>query len=235
MQNDVDKTMSEIVAILIKKIWIIFLCTLICTGGAYIVTRYVIDEKYTSSVSMYVLPNSENVNLIASLSELNYAQEIVNTYIEILRTDIFLKAVAEEAMLNYSPGDLKEMIEMKSINSTEIFEVNVTTKIPEDSLLLARTISELAPQKIIEIKNADDVKVVDPATLPQSPSSPNVMMNTIIGFIIGIILGMMIAVLIFKLDKRIKDEDDILRHYHVPILGIVPVIQEQGGSENVPL
>ena len=87
---------------------------------------------------------------------MNYAQKIVNTYIEILRTDIFLKSVAKQASLRYPPDQLLEMIEMQAVNNTEIFEIKVTTNSPEESLLLATTISELAPRKIIEIKNANE-------------------------------------------------------------------------------
>lgn len=226
MQDELEISLSEIVSILIKRIWIIVLCVVIGTGGAFAVTKYVIPEKFTSSVAMYVLPNSGNVNLIASLNELNYAQEIVNTYIEILRTDVFLKSVSREAELGYTPEELRDMVEMSPVNNTEIFKVDVTTKDPKESLLIARTISQLAPQKIIEIKKADDVKVVDPATLPAEPSSPNVLKNTAIGFALGLMLGVMIAFLIFMLDKRVKDEDDLLKNYNVPILGIVPVIEK---------
>lgn len=51
-------------------------------------------------------------------------------------------------------------------------------------------------------------------------------MNTAIGLALGRVLGVLAAFLIFFLDKRVKDEDDILRHYDVPILGVVPLIEE---------
>jgi capsular polysaccharide biosynthesis protein len=85
----------------------------------------------------------------------------------------------------------------------------------------------LAPEKIIEIKDADAVRVVDPATLPDKSSSPNVLQNTAIGFTLGLMIGIMTVLIIEMLDKRIKDEDDLLKHYDVPILGIIPIIEER--------
>lgn len=219
-------TISEIISILFKRIWLIAICVVLGTGGSFIVTKYVVDEEYTSSVSMYVAPNRDNPEIIASLNDLTYAQEVVNTYIVILKTNNFLDNVAKTSGRDYSIKELRKMIAINAVNGTEIFEIHVTSKDPVDSLILANTISKLAPQKIIEIKNADAVKEVDPATLPTEPSAPDVLMNTVIGFALGLVIGVMAVFLLEIIDKRVKDEDDLLKHYNVPILGIVPMIEE---------
>lgn len=221
-EMEIEYSLSEIFSILFKRVWIIVLCTVLATVGAFVVTKYIIDEKYTASVSMYVAPNSANVDVLASLSELNYAQEVVNTYIEILRTNSFMTSVAYNSGLGYSQKDLAEMVEINAVNDTEIFMVKVTTKDPDDSLILANTIAQMAPQKIIEIKDADAVRVVDPAVLPLEPSSPNVLRNTAIGLALGLMAGVMLAFLLEMMDKRVKNEDDIVRRYNIPVLGSVP-------------
>jgi capsular polysaccharide biosynthesis protein len=227
MKNELELeySLSEIFVIVIKRLWILVLCILLVASGAFSVTKFLIAEKYTASVSMYVAPNNGNADLIASLNELNYAQQVVNTYIEILKTDSFMNSVAEESGLGYSVEELKKMIEMGPLNDTEIFKVQVTTADPKESLFLANTIARLAPQKIIEIKDADAVRVVDPATLPAVPSSPNILMNTAIGFAAGLIIGIMTALVIEMRDKCVKDEDDMLKHYGIPILGVIPMIE----------
>ena len=224
---EMELTLSEILSIIVKRIWIIVLCIIVSTVGAFIGTKCLISEKYTASVSMYVAPNNGNADLITSLNELNYAQKVVNTYIEILKTDSFMNTVAKTSGLQYSAEELRKMVEMGPVNDTEIFKVQVTTTDPKRSLLLANTIARLAPEKIIEIKDADAVRVVDPATLPDKSSSPNVLQNTAIGFTLGLMIGIMTVLIIEMLDKRIKDEDDLLKHYDVPILGIIPIIEER--------
>jgi len=221
-EMEIEYSLSEIFSILIKRAWIIVLCVVIATAGAFIVTKFVIDEKYTSSVSMYVAPNSNNVDVLASLSELNYAQEVVNTYIEILKTNSFMTSVAYASGLGYSQKDLAEMVEINAVNDTEIFMVTITTEDADHSLKLANTIAQMAPQKIIEIKDADAVRVVDPAVLPIEPSSPNVLKNTAIGLALGLMAGVMLAFLLEMLDKRVKSEDELVRRYNLPVLGSVP-------------
>lgn len=222
-----EYSVTEIISILRKRILLIVLCIAIGTLGTFFISIGVIDKEYTASVYLYVEPDSNRADGIAmaSLNELNYAKEVVNTYIEILKTKAFMKTVAETSGLAYSVEQLSDIININAVNETEIFQVRVVTKDPKDSYLLANTIGNMAPQKIIEIKDADAVRLVDPATLPKEPSSPNVQLNTIIGFMIGLMIGGITAFLFEILDKRIKNEDDFLKNYDVPILGLVPKIE----------
>lgn len=219
-----EYSLTEIFSILIKRIWIFVLCIVLGTTGTFIISKFVMDKQYTATVSMYVESKSNNPDLIASISELNYAKEVVNTYMEILKTNTFQSSVLETSGLQYSPKELKEIIKMNVVNDTEIFQVQVTTNNPNDSFKLANTIAILAPQKIIEIKKADAVKVVDPAIQPTEPSAPNVILNTIIGFGLGLLVGVITVFTLEILDKRVKDEDDLLNRYKIPILGKVPII-----------
>jgi len=225
-EDEIEISLEEIFTILIKRLWIIVLCFVLCTAGTFIVNNYLIDEEYTASLSMYAAPNSQDADVMASLNELNYAQKVVNTYIEILKTDDFNEAVAKASDLGYSYEDLAKMVEINAVNNTEIFEVKVTTKDPEDSFVLANTIAWLAPQKIIKVKNADAVNVVDSVRMPAEPSAPNVIKNTAIGSLSGLILGVIIAFLLEMMDKRVKDEDDLMKHFDGPILGSIPEFEE---------
>ncbi len=223
-------SMKDVLAILFKRLWIVLLSIAVASGGAYLVSTYLMQKIYTTSVSMYVASESEPSDVYASLNELTYAQEVVNTYIEILKTNTFLSKVTEASGLEYSSGELSDMIEINAVNKTEIFRVTVKTGAPIDSYILANKIAELAPLKIVEIKGAGIVRVVDKATLPKKPSSPNIMVNTVIGAALGTILGIMLALMLEMMNKRVKDEEDITKHYNVPILGRVPVMKEKRGG-----
>jgi capsular polysaccharide biosynthesis protein len=37
----------------------------------------------------------------------------------------------------------------------------------------------------------------------------------------------MTALIMELMDKRVKDEDDLLKHYDLPILGVIPMIGEK--------
>lgn len=222
-----EYTINELFAILLKRKWVIVLLTILFTTGAFTASEFLLKKVYTASVSLYVAADKERTDPYAKMNDLNYAQEVIGTYIVILGTNNFLDKVSSESRLGYSTQELRKMISMNSVNGTEVFEIHVTAHKPEDSYLLARTIARLAPKKIIEIKNADAVKVVDSPVMPGEPSAPNVFLNTAIGFMSGLLLGGMLVLLLEMLDKRIKGEDDFRKHYTVPILGKVPLVEKK--------
>jgi capsular polysaccharide biosynthesis protein len=68
------------------------------------------------------------------------------------------------------------------------------------------------------------VQIVDRASLPKNPSSPNVRNEIIKGFLIGAVLSMAAIVAIHLLDRRIHNAEDINANYTIPVLGILPKI-----------
>ena len=60
------------------------------------------------------------------------------------------------------------------------------------------------------------------ATIPTAPSSPKVKFNTVLGGIFGLLLGLGLAFLLERLDRRIKDPDDLERIFKLPLLGMIP-------------
>ncbi len=222
MEEEITISWSDIVSFIKNHITLIIVSTLVAAVGTFLVSSYLIPEKFQTQVSMYVAPNADDANRAASLSELNYAQAVVDTYIEILRTNSFMSDVAAEAQVPYSPTELKNMVSMQAQNGTEIFRITVTSTSPDEAVLLANTIAELAPAKIIEIKDADAVRVVDPALRPNGPLSPNIMRNTVLGLLVGLILGVGIAFALEFFNSKVKNAQDLVRHYKYPILGIIP-------------
>ena len=67
------------------------------------------------------------------------------------------------------------------------------------------------------------VQVVEAATPPSSPSSPNVKRDVILGGVVGIVIGLVLAFLLDLFDRRIKDSEDLERLYGLPALSLVPM------------
>jgi capsular exopolysaccharide synthesis family protein len=173
---------------------------------------------------MYV--NSDDIASSIDLNDLYYAQKVVATYINFLKTKVFYTLVIEESKLNYTSGELKSMTEINTINNTEIFQISITTSSAEDSYILVTVMQKLAPEHIKSIKRSAEISVVDPVAYPNGPSGPNILLNTAIGGLIGLLLSLTITFLWEIIDVNVKNQEELKRKYYKPILGTIPNYDE---------
>lgn len=213
-------SLSEIIKLLINRFKIILVCIIIGFCVFYMKYSYFTSPIYTASVQLYVSSGDNTTD--ANLNELNYAQKVVTTYIGFLQTKTFFDQVSEACGLNYGPDQLKAMTTIQAVNSTEIFQINVTSTNPQDSYKLVRTMQNIAPDLIKSIKGTTEISVVDPAVLPGGPSGPNIRRNTIIGGILGFIIAVLTILLLEIFDVKVKDQEDIRKRYDIPLIGAIP-------------
>ncbi len=68
-----------------------------------------------------------------------------------------------------------------------------------------------------------DVTVVQPAVSPIERDAPRPVRNTIVGALLGMILGIFAALLAHGLNRRVRDEDELVDIVSAPILSRVPI------------
>lgn len=226
MEETNEISLQEIFMILWNKVWVIILCTLIGGVAAFGISAFVLDPTYTSRVSMYVNSNTERENTIANLNDINASQKLVSTYIEILKSDNVLSKVITETGLTYTPAQIRKMLTASAVNGTEIFEVKITTEDADEAAVLANTIATVAPEEIIRVVKAGSVELIDEAVPATNPSSPNVILNTVIGLMLGGVLSVLGVLVAEMLDNRIKHEDDLKKAFDFPILGTIPDLED---------
>jgi capsular polysaccharide biosynthesis protein len=225
--NDSDEIdLLEVAKALLHRWWALVLAVVIFGAAAFGYTYFFIDPLYQSSTLLYV--NNSDISLGAtsftiSNADLTAAQKLVNTYVVILKSRTALSEVIEEAGLNYSYEDLKDMISAAAVNSTEVFEVVVTSKDPAEAERIANTIANVLPEKIADIVSGSDVRIVDYAVIPSHRSSPSYTRNTAIGMLLGLVLSAAAVILAGMFDDNIRSEDYLAQAYpDIPLLAVIP-------------
>lgn len=224
-------TIEQLVKLLFKRfIWIV-LFTALGLAASYAVNKYLIEESYTASVQFYVNTQDDQPQKL-DLNELNYAQKVVNTYINFLKTKVFYTRILEETQLPYTVEMLRDNMKITTVNNTEIFQVSVTTNSAADSYRLAEAIQTLAPEFIKGIKNTTQISVVDPVVMPTIPSGPHVPVNTAIGGLLGLIISVLLVFAWELIDVNVKTEEELKLRYNRPILGNIPNYQNTTAVKN---
>ncbi len=81
---------------------------------------------------------------------------------------------------------------------------------------------------------AESVVMHDQPMISESPVSPNVTLNLILGAVVGLIFGVGIAFFLEYLDTSVKTLEDVERYLQVPVLAVIPkdvgILHKQGGS-----
>ena len=72
----------------------------------------------------------------------------------------------------------------------------------------------------------EDVQLLEEASKPGAPISPNMLTNLIMGLALGLGLGAAILALIYLLDNTVRSENDITRHTNKPLLGTLPAVDK---------
>jgi len=213
------------------RAWAIVLAMILCGAAVFFYTYFFVTPLYEASALMYVNNSSFTVGSTSvSLADLSASKTLVDTYIVILQSRLTLSEVIKQAELSYTCEELREMITAAPVNSTEIFEITVTSPSPAEAERIANTIAEILPEKISEIMEGSSARTVDYAVRPTHKSSPSITKNVALGFIAGLVLSCAAIVLVELLDEQVRDEEYLAQAYGLPILAEIPDLLKSDGA-----
>lgn len=145
----------------LKKCWILMIVLAIVAGVVAGAIASFIPKKYSSSVDFYVINTntSYDYTTTALLSASSY---LISDYIEIIKSEAVLNAVAEDLNANRPENEkitVKQLKSMVSASSgeTSVFTIKVTHTDPDLALEVARSIEKIAPTKVTDIAKPDRV------------------------------------------------------------------------------
>lgn len=225
-RNEYEVDMRRVVTAVLNKSWLIVLASVVGAAVVFAATLFWMTPLYQSRAMFYVNNSSVAIGDSSagiSSGDITAAKSLVDSYIVILKTKDTLDDVIEYAGVSRTYVEVERMISASSVNSTEIFQVVVTSPDPEEAEKLANAIADILPSRISTIIEGTSAQVVDRAVQATAHSSPNYVQNTMIGFIVGFLLTVAIVVMQELFDITIRAEEDIVQTCpNYPILSTVP-------------
>ena len=207
----------------LNKWWLILGSTVLALVLAVLFTVNCITPLYSAAVTVYVnnAGRDQKINYITS-TNLETAQHLVNTYIQIIESDTVLEKVVDAAHLGMEAEDIRKIMHARQKGETEIFDVIITHPDPVMAAKIANALAEVAPVEIENFVEGSSTKIIDYAKVPEQPSSPSVVKNGFLGAVFGGFLAAAYLTLMFLMDVRIKDEEDLNALFSLPVLGQIP-------------
>ena len=225
-QKELEIDARELGYLLKKKLWLVSLVTVVCGIIGMLLSVFVMVPQYTASTRVYILNQANEAALM--YSDFQASTFLMRDYEVLITGRNVTKAIIQDMELDLSIKELTDMIEVTSRENTRVIQINVTHEDPEMAAELANRVREVAAEQVAKIMDTDAMKTVYTADVPEHPSAPNVVMNTIFAAALGFLA--MIGLLVLKciLDDAITCEEDVERYLGLSTLGIVPATKELG-------
>lgn len=248
MHNEETISITDLIRLLLSRIWLIILITLVGGAAAFGYSKFILPLEYSSHITMYVQSYtgiSENVNSVNNISN---SKQLVNTYMEVMKDDAVMAAVGEQLVSEYgterlsscfdvhngtvSPSALRKCLTISSVTDTSAVKVTATTKDPEVAAAICNDLTHVAPKYVEEAVGVGSINTIDTAKIYRSPVAPNIMKNTMIGALAGFMLICLIIFLIDFFDNTIKDTDQLSNEFKKPILGAIQQFGETRSKQD---
>lgn len=224
----IEIDLMQLLSVLWRKLWIIILCGVIGAAAAFGYTHFFVTPMYEASAMLYI-NNSKGTASSETItqSDLTASQSLVDTYVVILNSQTLINQVIEKSGTDRSALEVKSMLSASAVNDTEMLKIVITSDDPQEAAKLANTFVEESSVMMTETVDNSSVKVVDYASAPHVPSSPNTMKNTAMGLMLGVLLCMAAVVLRELTDTVIRSENQLSELFEdIPILGVIPSMKE---------
>lgn len=222
-QESMEIDLVKLLFLYLHKWWLILLCAIVGGGIMYCYTAYFVTPMYQAGVIIYVnnVKSGQQVEYISG-SNLTASQQLVSTYVNIIRSDTVLEKVADSIEMDMSAADIRDIMSASQVGETELFDVYISHSDPEMAAYIANAVAKVAPGEIENFVEGSSTKIIDYAKIPEKPYSPSYTKNITLGAIVGIILIVAVLTVRDLLDVRIKREVDLTELFDLPVLGRIP-------------
>lgn len=226
MNNQENQAVEIDVFAMLKTLWkrkfSIALVALVFAIAAFGYSAFLAKKEYQSTSRIYVVSRQNQENNALTNSDLQAGSYLVKDYREIILSQNVLTQAIEELKLDMTPAELSKKISVSVPTDTRILSITAKDGDPKEAARIANGLRNVAAEKIISVTKVSDVTTLDEAEVPQSPSSPNIRRNVLLGFIAGAGLMVVLLVVVEVLDDRVKRPEDIEELMGLALLGIVP-------------
>lgn len=206
----------------LKKNWRLIVLSTVCVSLLVtIYTFFFIPKKYASESTIFLTPKV-NENGYVDQSSISSNNNLINTYISIIKGDSTLSGVAETVGNDLSVKDIKSTLSVTNDANTQIIRIKSTTTNPQLSKDIVETIVNQFSDEMLQKLNVQNISVIDYAKVNENPVSPSKTKNAVMGAMVGFVISCGYVTLQFLFDKRLRNKSEAENYLGIPVLAEIP-------------
>lgn len=214
--NTID--LSRLIGIFRKHVKLLVLWTVIAGLLGFVMAEFVVVPKYTATTEILVNQKHSSDSNGQAYNNQQADIQMINTYKDIITNQVILNKVSHELnssktareygrAYNMPVTKLKKAIKVSTQQNSQVFSVAVKTDDPNLSAATANTIAWVFKNQIKKIMSVNNVTIVSRATVPDSPSFPNVKLFALAGAVLGLLCSAIYLIVKELMDTTVKEDE----------------------------
>lgn len=217
--------LKDLFSYFISKILIVVITFLLLVVFSIINSKFIKVPEYNSSTTIVLtINNDSDIDTSISQNDITINQKLVATYRQIIKSRRVLDQVIKNLDLDYEASELSKKISVTNETDTELLKITVSNADPELASSIADEIAKVFSEEIVDIYNIKNVSIIDKSLVSEVPYNITLVKDAVIFGMLGIVLGLGIIFIMFYFDTTIKSSDEIQEKIGLPILGVVPAL-----------
>lgn len=210
-----------------QRLWLIMLVAVVVTGLAAAFS-FLQTPMYSASIKVLLEqgPASNDAEMITSISEeLEGLQLLATTVMEVGITRPVAEDIVQQSNLKMSPEVFQSSLGVAQVSETQVIEFSYTDSDPERAKRVVDTTANVFSQQFSEISPSNvpvTATVLDSASLPTAPVSPDPARNILLGMLLGLMLGVGLAFLLDYLNTGWRSDEEVEQFSGIPNFASIP-------------
>lgn len=215
-----------------RKVGIVIII-LLCIVAGYVYTTFFVSPVYKATSTAILTSNTETEEGQSAVTqtEVTLNNSLLSTYRGIATSDSVVSKVISNLGLNISADTLKNEISVTSATNTQIIQITVENADPSLAAKIANEIRAVFTERVAELYDMQNIKPLDDAKVPNSPSNINHTKDVLMFAAIGIILAIIYAFIANLLDNTVKSSSDIEKAVGLNVIAEIPVYEFNKGRK----
>ncbi len=230
-----DLTPRKIFYMLLRHVKLIFLITALVTLIVYGYSSFFITPVYSTSSLILIQSYNEDISVKSTkyyqatqagrvaVSDIQQSASLASSCVILFENMPEMTSLMSGATVTF------EQVQKNDVDSNFI-RINVSSSNPQVAANVANQLADQSPKCFADMYGKGNGKVskINSASVPASPSSPNVNQNTLYGLAIGFAIGILLSFMLEIIDTTLKPGDDISKMYNIPVFAEIVDFEKAG-------